>query len=145
MNDLDVILLGLLLAVAFYLGKVYAEWRIVKAMMDSLTPDERERLVDAVEKAKEDKLQHLDRPVKISELDVWKNDVAMITHEVVNDVHIFYEADGTFLCQGSSLEETASRFAEVSSRPKLAIVTTHDGKNITVVNGVIKDIVAHGA
>jgi hypothetical protein len=145
MNDLDVILIGILLAVAFYLGKMYAEWRIVKAMMDSLTPEEREKLVDAVEKAKEDKLQSLYRPVKISELDIWKNDVTMITHEVVNDIHIFYKADGTFLCQGSSLEETASRFAEVSSHPKLAVVTTEGGKKITVVNGVIKDIVARGA
>jgi hypothetical protein len=130
MSELDsyAVFLFLIVGAAFYLGMRYAEYRIVKQMLDSMTPDERDRVMKLAEKS-DDELK-----------DAWRKDIGNITYEVVGNSHIFYGSNGQFLCQGNSLEDVALQFKAVSSAPKIALVTAADGDTLTVVNGrVVKD------
>jgi len=138
MSDLEIVELVIFAGIVFYCGMKFAEWRLIKAMLDLLSPEEREELRKSVAKIEEDDAQ--DRPGKIESFTFWEKDVININHEVVGEIHIFYRDDGTFLCQGISLEDAAKKFAEASKTPKLGLVTTSTGKKMAVINGVLQEV-----
>lgn len=126
--DLYIVWFLCIIVFAFYLGMRYAEFRLVKRMLDSMTPEERDRVMKMAEREDEETKNP------------WRKDIVNVTYEVVGNSHIFYGSDGQFLCQGNSLDEVALQFKAVSSAPKIAIVTATSGDTLTVVNGrVVKD------
>ncbi len=130
MSELDTyaVFLFLIVGAAFYLGMRYAEYRLVKRMMDMMSPEERDRIMKLAEQRDDE------------EKNPWRKDIVNINYEVVGNSHIFYGSDGQFLCQGNSLDDVALQFKAVSSTPKIAIVTAVSGDTLTVVNGeVVKD------
>jgi hypothetical protein len=76
MSELDsyAVFLFLIVGAAFYLGMRYAEYRIVKQMLDSMTPDERDRVMKLAEKS-DDELKDGDwcYDVALKEIDKYSN------------------------------------------------------------------------
>ena len=62
----------------------------------------------------------------------------LLTHEIVNNVHYFYsKEDDTFICQGNTLEEAATRYSELNKDSSGCFVHSVDGKLYCFFNGKV--------
>lgn len=62
----------------------------------------------------------------------------ILTHEIVNNVHYFYrKEDDTFICQGNTLEEAATRYSELNKDSSGCFVHSIDGKLYCFLNGKV--------
>jgi hypothetical protein len=136
MTELDYLLYAIGVAGAFYLGMRYAEYRMIKKMIDMMTPEERAEIYETAQKIKSDLEKAGIRNVAVHTVD--EDDVVNLKHEVMDNVHFLYRDGNTFVCQGPSIDSVARRFAEIMGENKVGVVNMHDGSNALIIAGVLK-------
>jgi hypothetical protein len=114
----------------------YAEYRLIKTMIDMMTDEERDELTELAEKIKADLEDKGIKDVKVHSVD--EDDVVELKHEIMDGVHFLYRDGATFVCQGPSLEDVSKRFVEIMGTKKVGVVATHDGGNALIIDGKLK-------
>jgi PHP family Zn ribbon phosphoesterase len=138
MTDLDISIILFLASVgaAFYCGMRYGEYKLVKTMMDMMTPDELDELEEIAHKIKRDLESKGIKDVQVHQVD--EEDIVEVKHEVVGPAHIFYKNGDTFMCQGNTFETAAEQFAKMIKKHEIGVIKHTDGGTSLIIENKLK-------
>jgi hypothetical protein len=134
--DITIILYVLSLAMAFYCGMRYAEYKLISKMIDMMTPEERDELEDLAHKIKADLEKKGIKGVQVHSVD--EEDVVTVHHEIMDGVHFLYRDGTKFVCQGPTFEGVANTFAATISKREVGVIKHHDGGTSLIIENKLK-------
>lgn len=92
---IDALILAFIMIVCWVAGYFYATYALVRK----------------INKISSEVKSKIEQSAKDNDSDTITRDGIMLEHEIINDVHYFFDKqDHSFVCQGMSLEEAATSF-----------------------------------
>jgi hypothetical protein len=126
LNFEDILIYGILAAVAFFVGYKYREIVFMAELVKNL-----ELLSASLSNSMNS---------NFSDVGLKVLNIQNLKHEIVGDRHYFYdESDDTFICHGDSLSDAAKAYDKVFGDTLVGRFTSAvDGSRYVIVNGKIQ-------